>query len=317
MGFENIAKAIKENKKIAVVVHVNPDSDCLGSGSALVLALRQMGKTAHLYVDSRIPTRLNFYADESFFAKDKEEYDVCVAVDVAATYMMGSNKENVFDKAKIKCCIDHHETNSGYADFNCVDGSAAAAGELIYVFLRDYLKVEITKDIALRLYAAIAADTGSFQYSNTTDKTHSVASELIKTGIDAAGVMRILFEKKSIEQLMLKSEVVQNLKFFEDGKICVAVVDTQMLTKYHMAFEEADELASLPRSVNGVEVGIYAKVKGENEVKMSLRSNEYADVSLVAASLGGGGHKRAAGVTINAPCDEALKIITDAVKKVL
>ncbi len=317
MDFENIAKSLKESERIAVVVHVNPDSDCLGSGSALVLALRQLGKTAHLYVDSHIPTRLNFYADESFFADPTEAYDVCIAVDVAATYMMGSIKEKVFDKARIKCCIDHHETNGGYADFNYVDGKAAAAGELIYVFLKDYLKADITKDIALRLYAAIAADTGSFQYSNTTDKTHSIASELIKTGIDAAGVMRILFEKKSIEQLMLKSEVVQNLKFFEDGKICVAVVDTEMLTKYHMAFEEADELAGLPRSVNGVEVGIYAKVKGENEVKMSLRSNEYVDVSLVAASLGGGGHKRAAGVTINAPRDEALKIITDAVKKVL
>ena len=317
MDFEKIANAIKENENIAVVIHINPDSDCLGSGSSLVLALKQMGKKAHLFVDSSIPKRLSFYADESFFGQTDDAYDVCIAVDVAATYMMGAMKEKVYDKAKIKCCIDHHETNAGYADFNCVDAEASAAGEVIYTFLKDYLKADITDEIAKRLYAAIAADTGSFQYSNTTAKTHLVASELLKKDIDAPNLMRVLFERKSIEQLMLKSEVVQSLKFFEDGRICVAVVDALMLKRYHMAFEEADDLASLPRSVNGVEVGIYAKVKGENEVKMSLRSNEYVDVSSVAASLGGGGHKRAAGVTISAPIEEALDTIIDAVKKVL
>ena len=317
MDFEKIANAIKENENIAVVIHINPDSDCLGSGSGLVLALKQMGKKAHLFVDGSIPKRLCFYADESFFGQTEDAYDVCIAVDVAATYMMGAMKEKVYDKARIKCCIDHHETNAGYADFNCVDAEASAAGEVIYTFLKDYLKADITDEIAKRLYAAIAADTGSFQYSNTTAKTHLVASELLKKDIDAPNLMRVLFERKSIEQLMLKSEVVQNLKFYEDGRICVAVVDAPMLDKYHMAFEEADDLASLPRSVNGVEVGIYAKVKGENEVKMSLRSNEYVDVSSVAASLGGGGHKRAAGVTISAPVEEALDTIIDAVKKVL
>lgn len=317
MDILKIANVLKENNNIAIVIHVNPDSDCLGSGSALYMALKSMGKNVNLLVDSPVPNRLSFYADESFFGNPEDEHDVCVAVDVAAPYMMGSMKEKVFDKAKIKCCIDHHETNMGYAEYNYVDGSAAAAGELMYFFIKDYLGVEVTPEIAYRLYGAIAADTGSFQYSNTTPRTHIIASELMAKGIDTAGLMRVLFERKTKEQLMLKAEVTQNLRFYADGKICVAEVDKKLLDKYNTAFEEADDLAGLPRSIVGVEAGVYLKVKGENEVKASLRSNEYVNVSEVAASLGGGGHMRAAGVTINSSAREAEKIIVEALEKML
>ncbi|MBO5007767.1 MAG: bifunctional oligoribonuclease/PAP phosphatase NrnA [Clostridia bacterium] len=317
MDMLKIADAVKQNSSIAIIIHVNPDSDCLGSASALITALRCMGKKAHIFVDSPIPGRLSFLADEDYFASGADDYDVCIAVDVAAEYMMGSMKEKVFDKSPVRCCIDHHGTNKGYAQYNCIDPSAAAAGEIMYVFIRDYLKVEITADIALRLYAAIASDTGSFQYSNTTARTHIIASELMAKGIDAPFVMRTLFERKRIEQLKLRAEVIENLKFYNDGKICVAVVDNDMLSRYKMAFEEADDIAGLPRSIIGVEVGVYIKVKGPREIKASLRSNEYVDVSSVAASLGGGGHIRAAGVTINASQDEAEKMIIDALEKVM
>lgn len=317
MDMLKIAEAVKQNSSIAIIIHVNPDSDCLGSASALITALRCMGKKAHIFVDSPIPGRLSFLADEDYFASGADDYDVCIAVDVAAEYMMGSMKEKVFDKSPVRCCIDHHGTNKGYAQYNCIDPSAAAAGEIMYVFIRDYLKVEITADIALRLYAAIASDTGSFQYSNTTARTHIIASELMAKGIDAPFVMRTLFERKRIEQLKLRAEVIENLKFYNDGKICVAVVDNDMLSRYKMAFEEADDIAGLPRSIIGVEVGVYIKVKAPREIKASLRSNEYVDVSSVAASLGGGGHIRAAGVTINASQDEAEKMIIDALEKVM
>lgn len=317
MDMLKIAEAVKQNSSTAIIIHVNPDSDCLGSASALLTALRSMGKKAHIFVDSPLPGRLSFLTREDYFASETGSYDVCIAVDVAAEYMMGSMKERIFDKAAVKCCIDHHGTNKGYAEYNCIDASAAAAGEIMYAFIKDYLGVEITPDIALPLYAAIASDTGSFQYSNTTERTHIIASHLMSKGIDAPFVMRTLFERKKIEQLKLRAEVIENLKFYHHNKICVAVVDNHMLSKYKMAFDEADDIAGLPRSIIGVEVGVYIKVKGDNEIKVSLRSNEYVDVSAVAASLGGGGHIRAAGVTINASAPEAEKIIIEALEKVM
>lgn len=318
MPLNEIAKVLKESESIAIIIHKNPDSDCLGSSTALLLALKQLGKTAHIFVDGSVPQRLKIYGDDSFFNGKKDMvYDVCVALDVASFSQMGSVKEEVYDISKIKCSIDHHGTNKGFADINYVDASSGAAGEILYKFIKDHLCAQITDEIAMRLYGAISADTGSFQYSNTTSETHKIASELLNFNFDAPGLMRILFENKTYENLKLRAEVTDKLRFYEDGKICVAKVDETMLTKYNMTFEDADDIVSLPRSITGVEVGVYIKVKATDECKVSLRSNEYVDVASVAKKFGGGGHIKAAGVTFNTSSKEAEKIIVDAIKKVL
>ena len=317
MDITKIAEILKTSNRIALAIHKNPDSDCIGSATALLIALRSLGKTVHIFVDGNIPGRLSFLVEEDYFTSDTRPYDVCVAIDVASIELMGTVKEAVFDKAEVTCCIDHHGTNSGYACYNFVDGSAAAAGELVYSFIKDYMGLTVTSDIAMRLYSAIASDTGSFQYSNTTTKTHIIASELMSVGIDAPFVMRTLFERKTAEQLQLKADVTNNLRFYENGKICVALVDEALLSKYKMAFEEADDIAALPRSIIGVEVGVYIKVKGEKECKISLRSNEYTDVSAIAKLWGGGGHLRAAGLTIRETPETAEKQLIEALKKVV
>jgi len=314
---DNILRAIKDCKSIALIVHNNPDSDCIGSATALLIALRKMNKKVHIFAPSSIASRLLFLLDDEWIGNTENLYDACIAVDVAEIGLMGDLKEKVYDKSPIRCCIDHHTTNNGYADYSYVDPQAAAAGEIIYFFIKDYLKVDITVDIAMRLYAAIASDTGSFRYSNTTPRTHLVAAELLSRDFDAPAVMRTLFERKTASQLMLNAEVTSNLKFFMDGKICVAKVDKAMLSKYSMTFDDADDIASLPRSIAGVEVGIYIKIKDERECKVSLRSNEYVDVSAIAKSLGGGGHIRAAGVTVNATAEETEDILLTSLKKVI
>ena len=169
----------------------------------------------------------------------------------------------------------------------------------------------------MRLYSAIASDTGSFKYSNTTFRTHMVASKLLKVKFDAPMIMRKLFDTKTISQQRLNAEVISKLKFYFDGKVCVAVVDEDMLSRYELAFGEADDIAVLPKSIEGVEVGVYIKVKGENDCKISLRSNDYVDVAQLAKTYGGGGHIRAAGVSIKKSPDEALNMILELVEKVI
>ena len=313
---KDIARIVKENSSIALVIHVNADADCVGSAAALLIALRSMGKKAHIFCDGNIPNRLSFLVKEDYFAYEGH-YDVCLAIDVAEKGMMGAMKEEIYNIVPVKCCIDHHSTNKGYADYNYIDPKASAAGEIVYTFIKDFLNEEITPDIAMHLYAAIASDTGSFRYSNTTQDTHSIASELIGTGFDAPYVMRVLFERKTKEQLKLNSEVISKLEFCMGDKVCVAAVDEDMLSKYSLAFGEADDIASIPRSIVGVEVGVYIKVIGENECKVSLRSNDYVNVAAIAKSLGGGGHIRAAGVTVKESPSKTKEIILDLIQKVI
>ena len=316
MIMKDIARKLEENNSIALVIHVNADADCVGSAVALLKVLRSMDKKVHIFCDGDIPARLSFLINEDYFASE-DVYDVCIAIDVAEKGMMGAMEDEIYNIAPVKCCLDHHSTNKGYADYNYIDPKASAAGEIVYAFIKDFLNQEITSDIAMHLYAAIASDTGSFKYSNTTERTHEIASKLIATGFDAPHVMRVLFERKTKEQLMLNSEVISNLEFHMEDKVCVAVVDEKMLSKYNLDFGEADDIASIPRSIVGVEVGVYIKLKGENDCKISLRSNEYVDVAAIAKSLGGGGHIRAAGVTVKDSPAKAKEIILDLIQKVI
>lgn len=312
-----IAEFIKQKDNFILIPHRNPDGDCLGSVCALVQALRNMGKTAYISLPEEPVSRLAFLWDESYRTPEDFVCGACIAVDVAATYMMADLYEKIFTKAPFTACIDHHGTNPGYADVNCVVPEAAAAGEVVFDIIKDHLGCEMTASVCECLYSAISSDTGCFRYSNTTASTHMKAAFLVDSGMDSAAVVRRLFETKSFESVKIQNDIVETIEFFCDGKVCVAAVDQPMLDKYGMTFAMVDEYASLPRNIEGVEVGIFLKVKGDNEIKASLRSNEYADVSAVAASLGGGGHIRAAGLTVNSNLEDAKKIIIDAVKKEL
>ncbi len=316
-NLKNIGDIIRNNDDFVLIPHKNPDGDCLGSVVALARAIKSMGKKVKIALVNSIPQRLEFLWDSSFLADNKKPSKVCITVDVAATYMIDDLKEKLLDRAEISCCIDHHGTNAGFAQVNHVDPSAAAAGEIIFELIYDILKLDTDIITNECIYSAIASDTGSFQYSNTTSKTHNIASRLIESGIDAPRIMRNLFEKKQISSLMLMNDIIQNMEFYYDGRLCIVTLDEAMLKKHGMTFSDADEYSSLPRSIDGVEVGAILKVYTKDEVKISFRSNEYVDVAHLAKNLGGGGHVHAAGVTLNTGAEDAKKIIIDKIGEVL
>ena len=310
-----IVDFLKENDNFILIPHRNLDGDCLGSVTALLLGLRSIGKTAFISLPEEPVSRLAYLWSEDYRTPPDFECDVCIGVDVAATYMMGDLYEEIFVKAPKTACIDHHGTNCGYAQINAVVPEASAAGEVVYDILKDGLGCDMTEEICISLYSAISSDTGCFRYSNTTPKTHRIAACLVESGIDASEIVRRLFETKSLNSVKIQSDIVDTMEFCCNGKVCVVTVDQPMLDKYGMTFAMVDDYAGLPRNIEGVEVGVFLKVKGADEVKASLRSNSYADVSKVAASLGGGGHIRAAGVTVNDTPDKAKKLIIDAIEK--
>lgn len=309
-----IAKILLQKDNFIIIPHRNPDGDCLGSSVGLVNALRDMGKTAYISLPNEPGDRLMFLWDKSYGTPSDFNCDAVIAVDVASTYMMAHLKEEVFDKAPLTLCLDHHGTNDGYADLNYVDAHSAACGEIIYELICE-MNAPISNKTASALYSAIASDTGSFRYSNTTAKTHEITAKLVNYGIDSAGIMKILFETKTMEQIKVMSDIISNMEFFYDGKVCITYCDNDMLSKYNLTFDDVDEYVTLPRTIEGVEVGIFLKERSETETKVSLRSNEYVDVSQISASLGGGGHIRAAGVTIDGTRHMAQQILLDKLKE--
>lgn len=308
---------LKENDNFILIPHTNPDGDCLGSVTALLLGLRSVGKTAYISLPEEPVSRLAYLWREDYRTPIDFKCDACIGVDVAASYMMGGLYDSIFVNAPKTACIDHHGTNKGYAQVNAIVPEASAAGEVVFDILKEGLECDMTEDICISLYSAISSDTGCFRYSNTTAKTHRIAACLVEKGINSSEIVRRLFETRSLNSVKLQSDIADTIEFYCDGKVCAVTVDQSMLDKYDMTFAMVDEYASLPRNIEGVEVGVFLKVKGENEVKISLRSNSYADVSAVAASLGGGGHIRAAGVTINDTLDKAKKLIIDAIKDLI
>ena len=313
---DKIADFILNNDNYVIIPHRNPDGDCLGSAVGLAYGLRGIGKTAYVSLPNAFGDRLSFLWDDSLATPADFVCDVCIAVDVASTYMMAQLDDGIFNKAPRTVCLDHHGTNTGFAQLNFVDAKAAACGEVVYRLLVS-LGCSIDERIASALYAAIASDTGSFRYSNTTGETHRIAGKLVDSGIDAAGIMKLLFETKRRNELEAMAGIISNMEYHFDGKVCLTYVDDALLEKYGVTFDGVDEYVSVPRTVEGVEVGVFFKCYSDKETKVSLRSNDYVNVADIAASLGGGGHIRAAGVTISDCLDNAKKIVLEKIKPLL
>lgn len=312
---KQVAQFLKDNNNYVIIPHRSPDGDCLGSTSALLLALRALGKNAKIVLPSPVTQRLSFIWDSSYEEGDFEP-EVAIAVDVAAPYMMLELYDEVFSKAKSTVCIDHHGTNEGFAQINCVDPAAAAAGEIMCAVIDD-LGVELTKAIAERLFVAIADDTGGFQYSNTTTRTHRAASQLYGAGINSADIMRALFATRTKAEMNLLKFVTARMEYHFGGKVCTTWVDGEALEQSGAEMSNADAWIGLTRSVDGVEVGLMFKVLAENETRVSLRSNNYVDVASVAQKFGGGGHVRAAGVTFLTNLETAKESLLSELEKLV
>ncbi len=313
---DKIAELLLQKDNFVIIPHRNPDGDCLGSAVGLAYGLRSIGKDAYISLPNPPGDRLGFMWDESLAMPEGYANDVCIAVDVASTYMMAQLEDEIFKPSPCTVCLDHHGTNKGFAQYNCVDPKAAACGEVIYRLL-DTMGVELDKKIASALYGAIASDTGSFRYSNTTADTHRITAELVAAGIDASDIMKRLFETRKRNELDAMAGIIANMEYYFDGKVCLTYVDSELLERYGVTFDGVDEYVSVPRTVEGVEVGVFIKCYGADETKVSLRSNEYVNVAQIAASIGGGGHIRAAGVTVEDNLDNTKKLILDLIKTVL
>ena len=299
---------LKAAKKLVIVSHVSPDGDTLGSSLALMHALCMLGKEVIMNVDDDISTVYSFLpgiAEYRRFAPDESvDADLLVIVDASSADRAGNALEVVKSPAVLN--IDHHKTNTQFADYLYLDSYAAATAEIIYSLLLE-MGIKLTRDIATCIYEGIYTDTGSFKYSNTTSNTLKTAADLLKYGVNPSLISDNM-ELKSRSQVEMLRKVLETLTFLKDGKIAYIEIPLELYD--HNV--ETDTFISYPRYVEGVEIALLFKQVEENLTRVSFRSKEI-DVAKIALSFGGGGHKKAAGCSIYAPLKEAEKVILEAV----
>lgn len=290
----DIVRLIENADTIAILGHDSEDADSVGSCYAMKLALLRMGKSAECYFSDIPELHLSFMGTNYrvFDENDVPEVDLCLCIDCADKGRIGK-RAAIFEKALHTACIDHHETNDGFAEVNLIDADAPAAGEIIYELLKENGS-EITREIARNLYTAISADTGSFKYSNVRPRTMQIAAELIACDIDHAEIARYLYDTEPINVMKFKGCLMNGIEQYYGGRLSLVCVPGELLRKFGIAEKDSGDVVNIARSVEGCEIAVSIRDAGE-KIKLSFRSNGKFGVSRLAAKFGGGGHAMAAG----------------------
>lgn len=304
---------LRENDCFLILMHGSPDGDTLGCGYALCGALQQIGKKAKAVCPDPIPKKFDYVYREI----EQQEFkpQTIVTVDVADAKLLYGMRE-LGEKAAL--CIDHHVSNTEYAERLLLAPEYAAACELMFELLSSMPEVKITSCIADCLYTGIATDSGCFKYSNTSPQTHVYAAELMKLGADIVPINYAMFDMKSQGRLKLEQTVLSKIRYYDAGKIAVIDVTQELIDSIEgIDSEDVGALAAIPRQIEGVDIGICIKEKKPGLFKASLRSSENADVAAIAQQFGGGGHARAAGCAFECSLEEAERQLVWACAKAL
>lgn len=301
---------LKQANTIVIVSHVSPDGDTLGSSLALMHALRSLGKEVVMNVDDDIPAVYSFLPGiqeyRRFAAGEAVEADLLVVIDASSADRAGNALEVVNASAVMN--IDHHKTNTHFADYLYLDADAAATAEIIYSLLLT-MAVPLNIDMATCIYEGLYTDTGSFKYSNTTSNTLATAAALLKLGVNPSTISDNM-EVKSRHQVEMLSEALKTLTFLHDGRVAFVEIAPELYD--HNI--DTDTFVSYPRYIEGVEIALLFKQVEENLTRVSFRSKA-VDVAKIALSFGGGGHQKAAGCSICAPLKEAEKTVLKALEE--
>lgn len=295
----NILDEIKEAGTIGISGHIRPDGDCIGSVTGLYLYLKKacpgVRVQAMLEKPAEIFSCINGLEEIcTDFVPITDRFDVFIALDTEKTRLGAA--ERFFDEAGKRINIDHHISNAkGCGDVNYVDPNASSTSELVYDLIGGKA---LDAEIAKALYIGIIHDTGVFQYSNTSPKTLRAAAELISYGFDFSSIIDSTFYEKTYIQNQILGRALLESILFMDGKCLVSMIDKKTLAFYNASPQDLEGIASHLRSTKGVACAIFMYQLDNMEYKVSLRSDGEVDVAQVASFFGGGGHVKAAGVTM-------------------
>ncbi len=317
--FEQIGQALREGGRFAVLSHVRPDGDALGSQLALGLSLKRLGKDVRIWNEEGMLEKYSFLPSANLLTKppaDPEDVDVAIALDTAIQNRLGTALPAV-RSAKVWINIDHHPSNPGYGDLVYINPKAPATGQILFELIRSE-KLPIDAAIAENLYVAISTDTGSFQYPNTTARTFEMAAELVRAGVDVGRVSQLTYENYPRRRSELLRDLLGTMRFEANDRVASFSLSLATAKKLGVLPEDNEGLIDHLRAIHGVIVAVFFEELADGKVRVSMRSkSEKVNVCAICEKFGGGGHVLAAGARIPGTLAEVEKKILEEVRDVV
>ena len=302
IDFQTLADIITANQSFLLTTHVNPDADAIGSEIAFRILLKKLGKKSRIINHSGTPYNLAFLDSKNSIEKFVESLhkdalnssDVLVALDFNRSDRLVSMKKGFIESTKLKICIDHHQDPEDFVDHYFIGVDYAATGHILYEFIVNTNIVEIDKELADPLYAAIMTDTGSFRFERTTAKIHLIAADLLNKGANPTEIYDNLYDESKLSKLKLLGRCLNSLKLIHYDKIGYMVITQNDFNEFNAIESDTENFVNNILSIEGVKLGMLF-IELKNGFKVSFRSKGIIPVNKLAGEFGGGGHTNAAG----------------------
>ncbi|MFZ1219272.1 MAG: bifunctional oligoribonuclease/PAP phosphatase NrnA [Chthoniobacterales bacterium] len=298
--FDEIGALLRSQQTFAVLSHVRPDGDALGSQLGLGLSLSKLGKKVMVRNEDGLLEKYSFLPGGEFLQtplNEPQDFDVAIALDTATESRLGTSTELV-RSAKTWINIDHHPSNPGYGDLVYIDATAPATGQILFELITSQ-GLPIDAAIAENLFVAISTDTRSFQYPSTTARTFEIAAELMRAGVDIGRVNQLLYESYPRRRAELLKELLSTMRFEANSTIASFSLNLKTVAKLGVKRQDNEGLIDHLRAIQGVIVAIFFEELSPDLVRISMRSKSDAvDVCAICQRFGGGGHKLAAGAYV-------------------
>ncbi len=317
--FQQIIELFENKNRFLITSHQDPDGDSIGTLIGLYKFLTGLGKDVIVYNQGNLPKKYKFLDPDNIINFDDKPLDFdpenVIVLECPEIERIGFVQKYI-SKDMTLLNIDHHPNNRNYGHINYVDESASAVAEIIFDIIKSNGH-RITPDIAEAFYVGIASDTGRFKFANTSSDCFEAVSELVSAGANPKTVADKIFSSYPAGAIKLLGHLLQSLKLFDNGRICVLILKQADLEKYDVQMEDTEGIIDYSLVIEGVKVGALFKERGKSVVKVGLRSQNGINIGEFAKSKGGGGHDNAAGFTVELPIDEAVDTIVKEIAEYL
>lgn len=302
IDFKKLTAIINSNQSFLITTHVNPDADAIGSEIAFYKLLKMLGKKSVIVNHSSTPYNIKFLDTDDVIEKYDESLhktlfntsDVLVALDFNRSDRMVSMQKDFTESRQLKICIDHHQDAEVFVDHFFIDIEYAATGQILYDFIKSSGIVNINKEIAAPLYAAIMTDTGSFRFERTTANLHRLVAELLDTGIDPTEIYNQLYDESKLSKIKLLGKCLSSLELIANNSIGYMILTQKDFNEFSALESDTENFVNFIISIEGVKLGMLF-IELKNGFKVSFRSKGKIPANKLAGIFGGGGHLNAAG----------------------
>jgi len=309
-----------ENKSFFVAGHLNPDGDTIGGMLALDSFLKRLNKRdVSLYNYHSVPAICKFlknYQKIKISDKIDGKFDVAIIIDCSDSSRIGG----IIDpskQAKTTIKIDHHADNNKWADINWSASNFSSVAEMIFMLFK-FFGFHLTKEEAEYIYTGIVTDTHNFTQVNTNPQSHYIAAELLENGVDPVKIEKNIYGTKTLSALRILGKTLESITIHKSGRVAYAIITNDIFEKTGAKFEDTEGIINYIGMIPGAYVwALFKEMPDEKSIKVGLRSIEKVDINKIAKKFGGGGHKNAAGCTLNMPLDEAIRTVIPRINKYL